>query len=221
MENINELENIDAPKHKRIYDVPDIMPERKPCYEFFKRLFDIVLSLIAIVLCFIPMIIIGIIIRVDSKGASIYRQERLGKDGKPFMLLKFRSMYMDAEDDGEQWAAENDTRCTRVGGFLRKSRLDELPQFFNILAGSMSIVGPRPERAYFYNEFEKTIHGFSYRTRVLPGLTGLAQVNGGYDLLPEEKIVYDMEYIKTRSLTLDFQCIVRTVSVIFSHDGAR
>ncbi len=207
--------------HTRLYEVPDIKPKNKPFYVFVKRLVDIVASLIGFIIAFIPMIIIGIIIRIDSEGPAIYKQERLGLNGKPFMLLKFRSMHIDAEDEGAKWASENDTRCTRVGAFLRKSRVDELPQLLNILKGDMSIVGPRPERPYFYNEFEKTIHGFSHRLNVRPGLTGLAQVNGGYDLLPEEKIVYDMEYINNRSLWLDLKCIIKTVAVVFNFDGAR
>lgn len=210
-----------APQHEKLYDVPDIDVPRKPVYEFFKRLFDIVFSLCALILCALPMLILSIMIRLDSEGPAIYKQERLGKNGKPFFVYKLRSMYMDAEFFGVQWAAENDSRCTRIGGFLRKSRLDELPQFWNILIGQMSLVGPRPERPFFYGEFEKTIHGFSHRLKVRPGLTGLAQVNGGYDLLPEEKIVYDMRYIATRSLRLDACCIFKTVSVLFNHRGAR
>lgn len=208
-------------EHRRLYEVPDIKPKRKPFYCFIKRTVDIIASLIGCIIAFVPMIIIGIIVRIDSKGPALYKQERLGLNGKSFMLLKFRSMNIDAEDEGAKWAAENDTRCTRVGGFLRKSRIDELPQLINILKGDMSLVGPRPERPYFYNEFEKTIHGFSHRLNVVPGLTGLAQVNGGYDLLPEEKIVYDMEYIENRSLWLDLKCIIKTVAVVFNFDGAR
>lgn len=208
-------------EHKRLYDVPDIKPKKKPFYSFVKRLTDIVISSVGLIVAFIPMIIIGIIVRIDSEGPAIYKQERLGLNGKSFMLLKFRSMQIDAEDEGAKWAEENDIRCTRVGGFLRKSRIDELPQLLNILKGDMSLVGPRPERPCFYNEFEKTIHGFSHRLNVRPGLTGLAQVNGGYDLLPEEKVVYDMEYIENRSLWLDFKCIVKTVAVVFNFDGAR
>ncbi len=208
-------------EHRRLYDVPDIKPKKKPFYSFVKRLTDIVVSLIGLAVAFVPMIIIGIIICADSKGPAIFKQERLGLNGKPFMLYKFRSMYLDAEDEGAKWASENDTRCTRVGAFLRKSRIDELPQLLNILCGDMSLVGPRPERSYFYNEFEKTIHGFSHRLNVRPGLTGLAQVSGGYDLLPEEKIVYDMEYIENRSLWLDLKCIFKTVAVVFTFDGAR
>ena len=208
-------------KHKKLYQVPDIMPKHNAFYNIVKRLFDIIFSFFALCICFVPMIIIAVLIVIDSPGKVFYLQERLGKNGKPFMLIKFRSMVANAEEDGAQWAREDDPRCTRVGRFLRASRLDELPQFLNILLGQMSFVGPRPERKCFYDEFEKTITGFSYRLRVTPGLTGLAQVNGGYDLLPEEKIVYDMEYISTRSLLLDTKCILKTVFVVFNHNGAR
>ena len=105
-------------------------------------------------------------------------------------------MRLNAEENGPQWANEQDSRCTHVGQFLRRTRLDELPQLYNILRGDMSFVGPRPERAYFYRKFETYIPGFSNRLMVVPGLTGYAQVNGGYSLKPEEKIVYDMEYIE-------------------------
>ena len=112
-------------------------------------------------------------------------------------------------------------RCTRFGQFLRRTRLDELPQLWNILRGDMSLVGPRPERAYFYREFETYIPGFSNRMMVTLGLTGWAQVNGGYDLRPEEKIVYDMEYIERQSVLLDVQCLLKTAALVFTHRGAR
>lgn len=190
-------------------------------YIFVKRLMDIVLSIAGLIVLFIPMVIIGILIKRDSKGPAIYSQERLGKDGKPFMIYKFRSMVLDAEANGPRWAELDDRRCTKLGRVLRKSRLDELPQLYNILIGDMSVVGPRPERECFYIQFEKYIPGFKNRMVVTPGLTGHAQVNGGYSLLPEEKIVYDMEYIANRSLKMDAQCFLKTISVIFSHEGAR
>jgi lipopolysaccharide/colanic/teichoic acid biosynthesis glycosyltransferase len=167
------------------------------------------------------MLIIALVIRLDSTGPALFTQERLGKNGKPFIMIKFRSMRMDAEVNGPQWADKNDCRCTKVGRFLRKSRLDELPQLVNILMGEMSFVGPRPERACFYDEFEQYIPHFRQRLQVQPGLTGHAQVNGGYELKPEEKIVYDLEYIAKRSVKMDLQCIWKTVLVVFSHDGAR
>ncbi len=193
----------------------------KPIYAFLKRTFDIVISFTGICVCAIPMLLIALAVGMDSRGPVIYRQRRVGYKGKEFTLLKFRSMRMDAEANGAVWAAENDERVTRVGRFLRKSRLDELPQLFNILAGQMSLVGPRPERACFYEEFRQYIDGFDQRLLVTPGLTGWAQVNGGYDLLPEEKIVYDLDYIEKRSLWMDIRCLFQTVSVIFGHKGAR
>ena len=186
-----------------------------------KRLFDVVVAFVALAVLYIPMLIIALVIRLDSAGPALFMQERLGKNGKPFIMIKFRSMRMDAEANGPQWAEKNDYRCTKVGRFLRKSRLDELPQLVNILLGEMSFVGPRPERACFYDEFEKYIPHFRQRLLVQPGLTGLAQVNGGYELKPEEKIVFDLKYIENRSAKMDIKCIWKTVLVVFSHDGAR
>ncbi len=190
-------------------------------YLLVKRAFDILVSLILSVVLLIPMLLIALLIRLDSPGAALFRQERLGKNGKPFTIWKFRSMNLDAEENGPQWAEKDDTRCTRIGRLLRKTRLDELPQLWNILKGDMSFVGPRPERACFYEEFETYIHGFSNRLAVRPGLTGLAQVNGGYDLKPEIKILYDMEYIAHRSFRMDLSCMLKTVKLVFTHEGAR
>ncbi len=196
--------------------------DAKPVYSFFKRFFDIVLSLFALIVLLIPMLIIAVIVKLTSPGSVLYKQERLGKDGVSFEIIKFRSMYADAESNGAQWSdGENDERITPFGKFLRRTRMDELPQFAQILTGKMSLVGPRPERECFYEKFETYIHGFSERLKVKPGLTGLAQVHGGYDLRPEEKVVYDIEYIKKRSLWLDLKCILLTVRIIFSHNGAR
>ena len=190
-------------------------------YLLIKRIFDVVAAVFAGVLLLIPMLVIAVLIRIDSKGPALFCQERLGENGKPFVMFKFRSMRIDAEADGPQWANKNDDRCTKLGKVLRSSRLDELPQLINIIKGDMSFVGPRPERAYFYDEFEKYIPNFRDRLLVRPGLTGYAQVNGGYELLPEEKIVYDMEYVANRSLKLDFICLLKTVTVVFSCEGAR
>ena len=196
--------------------------DAKPVYSFFKRFFDIVLSLFALIVLLIPMLIIAVIVKLTSPGSVLYKQERLGKDGVSFEIIKFRSMYADAENNGAQWSdGENDERITPFGKFLRRTRMDELPQFAQILTGKMSLVGPRPERECFYEKFETYIHGFSERLKVKPGLTGLAQVSGGYDLRPEEKVVYNIEYIKKRSLWLDLKCMLLTVRIIFSHNGAR
>ncbi len=198
----------------------DLPPKRG--YRFCKRVIDILLSLIALLLLLVPMAVLALLVRCTSKGPAFYSQERLGLNGKTFKLMKFRTMVQDAEKDGAQWSGgDNDARITKTGSFLRKTRLDELPQLWNILVGDMSLVGPRPERAVFYDKFETYVHGFRQRLAVAPGLTGLAQVNGGYYLRPEEKIVYDMEYIRTRSLWLDFKIIFKTVAVVFTHDGAK
>ena len=205
----------------KLYRVDPVTPKVSGFYRLLKRLADIAVGLSVAVFGAVPMLIIAALIKLDSKGPVIFRQERLGKDGKPFVMYKFRSMHVDAEVNGPQWAEKKDDRCTRIGSILRKTRLDELPQFFNILKGEMSLVGPRPERPYFYDQFETYIHGFRNRLVVRPGLTGWAQVSGGYDLLPEEKIVYDMEYISKMSVGMDLRCIFKTVRLIFTHEGAR
>lgn len=191
-------------------------------YAFLKRTTDIIFSVVALIILALPMVIISLVIKSTSKGSVFYRQDRLGLNGKSFAIIKFRTMDMDAEKDGFKWSdGDDDPRITKAGRFLRKSRLDELPQFWCILKGEMSIIGPRPERACFYNEFEEYIHGFSQRLKVKPGLTGLAQVKGGYYLKPEEKIVYDIDYIKNRSIGLDFKILVDTIKVIAKGEGAK
>ena len=196
--------------------------EKKPIYSFLKRFFDIVASFCALVVLALPMLVVAVIIKCTSPGTAFYRQERLGLNGKRFCIIKFRTMRMDAEADGAQWSAgDEDPRITPFGAFLRKTRIDELPQLVCILQGTMSVVGPRPERECFYDEFETYIHGFHERLKVKPGLTGLAQVEGGYNLHPEEKIVYDLEYIRTRSFWLDLKIIFKTVGVVLSHEGAK
>lgn len=206
---------------KVIYTIKEEVPNGGKLYSFVKRFFDILVSGVGMLALAVPMLIIAVMIRIDSEGPVFFKQERLGKNGVSFMIYKFRTMHVDAEKDGPKWADSDDERCTKVGRVLRNFRFDEFPQLWNIFVGDMSLVGPRPEREYFYNEFEEYIHGFRNRLAVTPGLTGLAQVNGGYDLLPEEKIVYDMEYIRTQSVLLDIKLICRTVKLIFTHEGAR
>ena len=134
---------------------------------------------------------------------------------------KLRSMRTDAEKFGAQWAEKNDPRITKVGKFIRKTRIDEIPQLFNILKGDMSIIGPRPERPEFTQEFNEEIPGFINRLAVKPGLTGWAQINGGYDITPQEKLVEDIYYIENRSILLDFKIILKTVKVVLTGHGAR
>ena len=177
-------------------------------YSFVKRAFYLSVAILAIVVLLFPIVIIACIVAATSEGGAFYRQERLGKNGKPFKIVKFRTMYKDAEQDGAQWSqGYNDPRITPIGRILRNTRLDELPQLWCILTGKMSFVGPRPERECFYKEFEKYIHGFEYRLLITPGLTGHAQVNGGYELKPEEKIIYDIEYIDNRSFKMDLKIL--------------
>ena len=206
---------------REIYQVEQSAVVEKPVYQAVKRLFDVVVSALALLILGIPMLLLMPVIRADSPGPAIFRQERLGKDGKPLVIYKYRTMQMDAERDGPQWARAHDVRCTKLGRLLRRGHIDELPQLVNVLRGEMSLVGPRPERACFYQEFERYIRGFSQRLQVTPGITGWAQINGGYELLPEEKILFDMEYIRHRSVMFDIRCLLGTVRVVFRHDGAR
>lgn len=192
---------------------PTALPDRRG-YLFVKRVADVTLSLAALAVLAVPMAVIALAVKLDSPGPVFYRQERLGKNGKPFQLVKFRSMRTDAEKAGAQWSKEHDPRVTRMGHFMRACRLDELPQFWGVVRGDLSLVGPRPERAVFYDAFEKYVPGFKQRLMVTPGITGLAQVNGGYDLKPAEKIQYDVEYIKHQSLGMDMAILLKTVMTV-------
>lgn len=186
-----------------------------------KRIGDILGSIIAIILTFPFILVFCLFIVIDTPGSPIFIQERLGLHGKRFKIIKLRSMRVNAEEQGVQWAAKNDHRITRIGLFLRKTRFDELPQLINILKGDMSFVGPRPERPCFYSEFEKYIPHFRYRLQVKPGLTGWAQIMGGYELLPEQKLNLDIEYIKKSYIWFDLYIIIKTFKVVLTGEGAR
>lgn len=188
----------------------------KPAYEFAKRCFDIILSGLLLLLFAVPMLIIGIAVKVTSPGPMLYRQERLGKGGKQITICKFRTMVSDSESDAIRWSCDDDPRVTPLGRILRKYHIDELPQLWDIFRGGLSFVGPRPEREVFYDAFETYIHGFRERLKVKPGLTGLAQITGGSSMPPEEKVVCDVDYIKNRSIWLDFNVLIKTVVVVFS-----
>ena len=190
-------------------------------YRFAKRAFDVVSCGCALIVLAIPMVVIAAKIKLESPGPVIYSQRRVGKNGKIFNVYKFRSMYSDAEARGARWAAGDDPRVTPFGKFMREKRIDEIPQFWNIVKGDMSLIGPRPERPAFCLEFEKRIHGWNYRTLVRPGLSGLAQVTGGYDLLPKEKAVLDLKYIEHRNAALDLKIILKTLGVVSTGEGAR
>ena len=192
---------------------PAALPDRRG-YLLVKRITDVALSLTALTVLALPMALIAIAVKLDSPGPVFYRQERLGKNGRPFQLVKFRSMRTDAEKAGAQWAKEHDTRVTRMGHIMRACRVDDLPQFWGVVKGDLSLVGPRPECAVFYEAFEKHIPGFKQLLMVTSGITGLAQVNGGYDLKPSERIQHDIEYIKHQSLGLDLLIFLKTVAIV-------
>lgn len=190
-------------------------------YLMVRRLFDIVLAIAGLVVAFPLLVIFSIAIKLDTKGTVFFRQVRVGVKGKYFQLLKLRTMEMDAEKDGPRWAVNNDPRVTRIGKYLRKTRIDELPQLINVLKGDMSIIGPRPERPIFTEIFNQKTPGFIKRLAIKPGLTGWAQVNGGYDITPEEKLAYDLEYIRKRSFFLDVKILLLTFKVVMTGEGAR
>ncbi|MED1381152.1 exopolysaccharide biosynthesis polyprenyl glycosylphosphotransferase [Bacillus mycoides] len=195
--------------------------EPRMVYGFIKRCLEIIFSLLLLILTSPLILCIGILVKLESPGPIFYRQERIGMGNKPFMILKIRSMQTDAEKKGPQWANQNDSRVTKIGAFIRKTRIDELPQLINILKGDMAIIGPRPERKVFIDQFEKEIPDFQMRILVKPGLTGWAQINGGYDVTPREKFELDMYYIENESFKLDILIFINTIKVVVTGSGAR
>ncbi len=187
-----------------------------------KRTLDIMISASALIVLAIPLGIIALLVRISSKGPALFRQERMGLDGRSFAIVKFRSMMDDAErESGPVWTRENDTRVTGLGRFLRKSNLDELPQLWNVLRGDMSIVGPRPERPHFVEQFKHRIPQYMLRHKVKSGMTGWAQVNGwrGNTAL-DKRIEYDLYYIENWSVRLDMKIIWLTILKGFFHKHA-
>jgi exopolysaccharide biosynthesis polyprenyl glycosylphosphotransferase len=188
-----------------------------------KRLLDILMIFLAAPLCIVIVPLIALAIRFDSPGPIFYRQTRSGVAGKPFSIIKFRTMVTDAEKDGKaQWAKSDDPRVTRIGRFLRKARLDELPQLYNALKGEMSIVGPRPERPQFIETLEKEVSFYRTRLTVKPGITGWAQIHYDYGNSAEDaliKLQYDFYYIRHQSLGLDIYILFRTVIVLLKLRG--
>lgn len=180
-------------------------------------IFCLILLMLAVPICILACIAIYIELRVNP----IYTQKRVGLNGRVFKIYKLRSMYIDAEKDGPKWASENDERITKVGRIIRKTRIDELPQLVNILKRDMSFIGPRPERPELIEEFLKNIPDFNDRLLVKPGITGWAQVNGGYSLTPKEKLEFDKYYIQNRGFKLDLLILLKAIIVIFTRHGAR
>lgn len=190
-------------------------------YETIKSSTEFIFCLLLLILAVPICILVCIAIYLELHVNPIYTQNRVGLNGKIFKIYKLRSMYIDAEKDGAKWASENDERITKVGRIIRKTRIDELPQLVNILKRDMSIIGPRPERPELIKEFIKYIPDFNDRLLVKPGITGWAQVNGGYSLTPKEKLEFDKYYIRNRGFKLDLLIIVKTIIVIFTRNGAR
>ena len=190
-----------------------------------KRVGDITLSITMVILLSPLLIFVAILIKLDSKGPVFFSQERVGQNRKLYMVHKFRSMVQNAEKEcGPVWAQDNDCRVTRIGRFIRKWRIDELPQLLNVLKGEMSFVGPRPEREYFVKELVEAIPYYRERFSVKPGVTGWAQVNYSYGASIEdakEKLKYDLFYIKNMSIFMDIMVVMRTVKTVLFGEGAR
>lgn len=187
----------------------------KISYIKIKRLFSIILSLLLLIILLPILVMVGISIRVDSKGPILFKQSRRGLDGKPFKIYKFRSMVVDAENKGTGvYSYEDDPRVTKVGKFIRKTSLDELPQLLNILKGEMSIIGPRPVLLNHPWPIEEYTHEQIKRFDVRPGVTGLAQINGRKELPWEERIILDNKYIKTLSFKNDIKIFFKTIGKV-------
>ncbi len=200
-----------------VHFISTFIGEKRDIEEFMMRSLDILGSILILLFSMPATILIPLFIKISSSGPVFYKQQRVGKDGKLFTLYKFRTMVKDAEKEvGPVLASRDDPRVTKVGKFLRTTRLDELPQLINVLQGDMSLVGPRPERPHFVKR-HKALH--ELRLAVKPGLTGLAQIRSFYDLKPKHKIKYDYLYIQKRSLLLNLYILIRTIPTIFSRKG--
>ena len=220
-------------RHLRRVDVDHLTPEwftalgHAPRHWVWERLYraaDVVTSLVLLLFTLPLMLLVAVLVRLDSPGPVLYRQERIGKDSVPFVLLKFRSMNSNAEARGPAWAQRQDPRVTRVGSLMRRTRIDELPQLINVLRGEMSLIGPRPERPHFVEQLAAVIPFYRERARVKPGLTGWAQVNFPYGASVEDaraKLSYDLYYVKNHTPILDLMILFATVRVILFQEGAR
>ena len=206
-----------------LFDTPMFLLRNRglsPENRFAKRLIDILFSGFALIILSPIMIIVALLIKLYDGGPALFKQKRLTIDGRVFEVYKFRSMIVDAEKDGvARLASKNDNRITPIGKFIIAVRLDELPQFLNILKGDMSIVGPRPERPEIAKEYEKTMPEFAYRLKVKAGLTGYAQILGKYNTTPRDKLLLDMMYIEKYSLFLDIKLMLMTIKILFMSES--
>ena len=204
---------------RQTYDRLDLMPAWQWA---FKRAFDVVVSLLALVLLLPLVLVVAVAIKLDSTGPVLYTQERIGRDAKPFRILKFRSMQDEAETSGPMLTAENDSRITRVGNFLRRYRIDEIPQLLNVIRGEMSIVGPRPERRYFIDRIGEVTPLYSEIYKVQPGLLSWGPIKVGYSDSIEKmvrRLQYDIEYINNMSLSTDLKIIFLSISIVILGKG--
>lgn len=197
--------------------------QRAAGYEPFKRVLDVVAVIVTSPIALVLSGFAWLVVRIDAGSPVLFRQQRVGRNGEPFTVYKFRTMQLDAEAAGPRFAIERDDRVTRIGRFLRKSRIDELPQLWNVLRGDLSLVGPRPEQEAFVEAFAEKIPFYMHRHLVRPGLTGWAQVNHGYSDATdtEDKLAYDLYYAKHMSVWLDAQIIGKTIWTVVSGSGAR
>ena len=206
--------------HRRFLTYVENMPRKRlPLqYLILKRCIDLLGAMIGLLCCLFPFLVIIIAIKFDSAGSPFYRQARVGKNGKVFKIIKFRTMFKDAESrTGPVWAAQSDPRLTKVGRFLRRTKLDELPQLINVLLGQMSLVGPRPERPEFVLRFVEIMPAYDRRHEIKPGLTGLAQLYQGYDDSANSvyrKLRWDIKYMEKMGLKMDIRLIFKTISAL-------
>ncbi|MFD2129656.1 sugar transferase [Pseudogracilibacillus auburnensis] len=190
-------------------------------YMVGKRFIDLFISILLLPKVLVVILLFSILIKIESPGPVLFLQERVGRNGEYFKVIKLRSMFMNEEANETVWTKKDDPRITRIGKFIRKTRIDELPQIFNVLKGEMSIIGPRPEQPLLTAKFEQKYPGFIKRLIVKPGITGWAQVNGGYELSPDEKMNLDFYYIQNKSALLDMKIMLKTMKVVVTGDGAR
>lgn len=217
--NVHITENSRDDTYEYLKHIGEPIPKSKLIW---KRLLDILFGVIGLIISAPFILVFGIIIKLTSPGPVFFKQERVGYMGKNFKVIKLRSMRNDAEaKTGAVWAKKNDPRVTPVGRFIRKTRIDEMPQFWNVLKGDMSLVGPRPERPELTEKFYKQWPEFPQRLRIIPGITGYAQVNGGYDISPKEKCHLDNYYIKHYSFLFDIKIALQTIKTMFTGKGAR
>lgn len=212
-------------KMTAIFGAPLIAVKREfmPVWQqYIKRMSDVILSILSLIILFPVFLVLAILIKLDSKGSVFYTQERIGKNQKPFNIIKFRSMIADAEKNTPQLATETDPRITKIGRFMRKTRLDEVPQFINVLKGEMSIVGPRPERKYYIDQIVKQAPHYQHLLKVRPGITSWGQVKFGYASNIEEmirRLEYDILYIENMSLFVDLKILIYTILIVLKGEG--